>query len=590
MSRTALLLGFLLLFGGAAAWLVLGGGGGPGGLLPPTQEESSGGAEKEAGKVPALPGGERPRRELPPENRPPRGNRPAAARKLSLLVSCPFLGGALAAEVRLLSREGRVLARSRTGADGRGVLELPSPAEGAVLAVDHPRCLPWRGSVPEGRKLLEVRLEAAGRITGKVLGRDGRPAAGARVFAGSDPSSGKVPSALTGGDGTFRLERVRPGRVEVTCILGAESRTKVVLLEKGGTAEALFDFTPKGPLLEGFLQDASGLPLKAWWLEVLDTAGKVRVLAETGRDGEFEVELPGPAEVELFAASGKDPALARVFLGRFRVGREGLAGLRLSLGAAGLAGRVVLEEGGSLPAGTVVAVWRMEKAGWALAGQVGAFDGEGRFSLEGLPAGTYRLSVRAPGFPDLLTWVGGLDRGVKDLGDLVLTRRGTGELLFLCRGKGGPPPRTFQAWRKDGDAWIPLELVPRGKHRFLARALPAGPVELRIEAPGFVPGEPKVKIEAGKVSRLTLEFVRGFPVTIRVELPGGGEAEKVFGRLSSRGPWIPAKRTGPGLWTFAALPRGTYTLLVKVPGYRAAPVEIGVPPGESPAAVVELVR
>ncbi len=591
MKRTVLLLGILALLGGAAAWLILGRGGDLGTPAGLPGREGAGTSKEKKGPSPSpLPAA---RRRVGREKKvrlPGSGPGKAGGRRLNLLLTCSALGGVQEGVVFLVSAGGKILARSRAGKDGRATLEVPPSAGKALLRVDSPRCLPWSAPLPEKRSFFQVDLEAAAFLSGKVLGRDGNPAAGARVFLEPGPAGGRGPSCRTGRDGSFRLERVPPGKVKVTCLLGGESRTKVVSLEKGGKGEVFFDFTPKGPLLEGFLSDSSGLPLPGWWLEVLDVQGEGRVLARTGRDGEFQVELPRPSKVDLFAAGKKDPAQARVFLGSFQVGEGGLAGLRLSLGRGGIRGRVVLGEGGDLPDDLQVAAWRMEGGGFRLAGQVGAFDPEGRFSLDGLREGSYRLLVRARGYPDLLTWVGPVGAGTKDVGILALTRKGAGDLLFRCKGKGGPPPRSFQAWRREGDAWIPLDLLPRGRRRFLARALPAGKVGLRIEAEGFVPGELDVTIAPGKVSKVTLEFVRGYPVTLQVTLRGGGEAKKLFGRFSRKGPWIAARPAGPGLWTFPSLPPGSYTLLVKAPGFPVRGIPVRVPAREVPAARVELFR
>ncbi len=592
MGRTALLLGILLLLGGAAAWLALGGGGGPGAAPAVLPGGGAGGAlpGEEGSRPSPLPAG---RRRLPSESpgRPSPGKREKKkTRKLTLLLTCPALGGVMEGEVKLLDPGGKVRARAKAGKDGRALLEFSPPPGKALLRVDSPRCLPWTGPLPEKESFLQVNLDAAASLSGRVLGRDGLPAEGARVFVEPSGAGEKTPFALSRRDGTFRLERVPPGRVKVTCILGSESRTKVVTLEPGAAGEVLFDFTPKGPLLEGFLSDSSGLPLSSWWIEILEVQGRGRILARTNSTGEFKAELTGPTEVDLFAAKKKEPSWARIYLGSFQVGQGGLAGLRLSLGAGGIRGRVVLPEGGPFPKDLQAAAWRMENGDFRLAGQVGRFDGEGRFSLEGLKPGTYRLSLRAEGYPDLLTWVGRVGAGVKDVGDLLLSRRGAGDLLVACKGKGGPPPRTFQVWRREGDALVPLDLIRRGPKRFLARALPAGKTTLHVEAEGFVPGDFTIRIEAGKVSRITLEFVRGYPVTLRVTVSGGGVVKKLFGKFDPKGPWVAARPAGPGLWTFPSLPRGAYTLLVKAPGFPVKEVSIRVPARESPAARVELLK
>jgi RNA polymerase sigma-70 factor (ECF subfamily) len=123
---------------------------------------------------------------------------------------------------------------------------------------------------------LEVEVRAALVIAGRVLDRDGRPAAGVWVLAESHgtPGAGKAQSAP---DGSYRVEGVLPGdyAVDVWTRDGGRAHGAVTVVDRDVSGVDL-RITP-GVVVEGQVLDGTGRP-----------APRVRVVAMTERGVEGE--------------------------------------------------------------------------------------------------------------------------------------------------------------------------------------------------------------------------------------------------------------------------------------------------------------
>lgn len=81
---------------------------------------------------------------------------------------------------------------------------------------------------------------AEGRITGRVSTADGRPVTGAAVLIAAGPPHPDI-SALTGDDGEYALDDLRPGRYEI--LVNAEGYGQIrrpAELEAGRTVRVDF--------------------------------------------------------------------------------------------------------------------------------------------------------------------------------------------------------------------------------------------------------------------------------------------------------------------------------------------------------------
>jgi hypothetical protein len=103
--------------------------------------------------------------------------------------------------------------RRRSGlADGEGRFEIAAPPGRTFwLLVHHPRYLAELVEVQPDARDVRVALARPGAIRGRLLDATGAPVARARV-RGLCPEALDAAEALTGPDGGFRLEGLRPGR------------------------------------------------------------------------------------------------------------------------------------------------------------------------------------------------------------------------------------------------------------------------------------------------------------------------------------------------------------------------------------------
>ena len=264
----------------------------------------------------------------------------------------------------------------------------------------------WQSEIFEARsgekKVLDVELEKASFITGRVLLPNGEPAAEVRVFL--DPSrqqpSSDHPSGRTDRWGQYRIATAKPG----PGWLRVESR---IYKTQGRTVEIAagvnqIDFTlEKGALaLAGRVVDKDGEPIAAAEVSLLGSSMReARSAADGGvafpdlEDGIYQLQIRAPGY--FFR-----PQLIRL--------SEPLSGQLWRLDAA--AGRVRGQVAGLAPAQSGDVRVFARQAAEAAEGPMGMFlaggfspltdedapyrsevDGEGRFAIEGLSAGKWVL-------------------------------------------------------------------------------------------------------------------------------------------------------------------------------------------------------
>ncbi|MBI5070949.1 MAG: carboxypeptidase regulatory-like domain-containing protein [Deltaproteobacteria bacterium] len=137
--------------------------------------------------------------------------------------------------------------RSRRGvADAEGRFELPAPdGRTCWLLVHHPRYLPELVEVRPGHREVTVELQRPGVIRGRLLDAAGLPLPHVRV-RGFCPAAVDVAEAVTGADGAFQLDGLRPGQ----WLLGPDGASPaglsaaLVELLSGETAETLLRPAP----------------------------------------------------------------------------------------------------------------------------------------------------------------------------------------------------------------------------------------------------------------------------------------------------------------------------------------------------------
>ena len=201
-----------------------------------------------------------------------------------------------------------------TGKDGRFVLGKLPPAP-FLLRADAPGWSPAWAEVDSVGTAARIEgfvldLEPAGAIRGRVTSVDGKPVAGARMVAGGERGNGVgrfLAEVMTGEDGTFLLDPVRPGAITVAALhpgvgygaavvdvrRGSEARADLVLVALGRVRGRVTD--PRGnplararatviaPMDLDLLPSIAGASVRA-----LTVVGRVQTV-ESDADGRFEL-------------------------------------------------------------------------------------------------------------------------------------------------------------------------------------------------------------------------------------------------------------------------------------------------------------
>lgn len=319
------------------------------------------------------------------------------------------------------------LASARTGADGRALLR-DLPLRELVVQATHPAwavtSVPIEAPdiapvpVPPPPELL-LTLQVGARLSGQVTNAGVPPAEPLLVLlvpGDEAPTDAMLPrTTVTDAEGRFAFERVEPGEIHVEArsrenFTGGnafwESFIESPLAEEdlevapGAEASVLLDIAAQYAGLETGTVAGSllvnGLPGAGWRVR---TFGRIRRSVETDARGQFDLGRLEAGELELLLAppgTGLREGAADEVQVSLAPGER--KWLELSLATASLAGRVTSAATGEPLAGArVQAVAEGEGGGWGR--RAATLSGEdGRFEIDTVATGSYRLNVRADGY------------------------------------------------------------------------------------------------------------------------------------------------------------------------------------------------
>lgn len=410
----------------------------------------------------------------------------------------------------------------------------PGPCEVYVVAPEAPV---WTGTVDLSageRTWVDVRLADGVRVRGRVVGADGRPAAGAEVLATrelghEDPRERfSVPRTTSDEAGLFLLELVPPGACEL--------RARVPGRDRLGRARAGIDAPPGaelevelvlelGALVTGRVVDRQGAPLAGWgvwgeseWLVEDRAAGMLhgRSLRRTDRtdvEGAFVLANlePHPLDVTV-AAPGEWPHPPRA---RARGVRSGTGDLVLVVEdaktlSARIAGRL-LGANGRAPLDARLVLWGLGES----TGSFVAFDrASGAFEHAVALPGHYTLVVERAGRTLLTSGPHELVAGGRvDLGVLRLGVPGRVEVELVLDPDARPADLTLMLSGPGGESGR-LELDDA-----ILRSGPLAPGAwtLELSSKGWFAPDVEVPVREGETARVRLEPRAALPVDLAFE-------------------------------------------------------------------------
>lgn len=488
--------------------------------------------------------------------------------------------------------------REPTRSDARGEFLLPDVEAGEIeisaFASGYASTGGARTKTEPGIKVegVEIVLEAEARLVGEVFGSAGEVVAEARVSLGRRSGTGGFGGEVrSDGDGRFVLGGVPPGRHSVEAEHEEWGATSTDVDAKPGSNRLELRFGARSEI-GGRVVDSNGLGLAGASVAAQRVGGGFRAqrTATTDAQGLFRLRGLSQGQYEVTAshrgfASAKLPAPVEV-------GAAPVEGLELRLGAGGtIVGRVT-----GLPPADLAEVWVMAWSADRQGSVNGRPDYAGRFRLENLAAGPWRLSARK----------GMMTSGAAEASATVTEGAEVEVELAFGRGvklsgrvlQGGKPVSGARLYATGKRVTGSGGTTSGPDGRFEIEELPRGVYDLTVQAGTWnAPGESReVDLSAGDQ---TIEIVlpesglRGRVLSASGRRPVSGAAV-VSEPLVAASPDELVRRRGrvtsdgSGGFELSPLAAGSYRLRIERDGYEAVTREVSVREGEIAEVEIEL--
>jgi hypothetical protein len=451
---------------------------------------------------------------------------------------------------------------------------------------------------------------ALAAVEGRVLGREtGLGVPGAEV---TFSRGGAAAGARTAADGSFRFEAPAEGRWLLAAVTAPGflpfapewgHSPVVVDVRSGQVVRGVELRLSRATRLAGKVVDPDGTPVPGAEVRLLGAGGEAALVAledrfTTDAAGAFRFTAPRGVVVE-----ARKPGFAP---GRTEVGVRALVEQRLEVrlhpvrgevpAPARIAGRVVEKGSGAPIAGALVVAERQARSGWlAPAGQV-VTGVDGRFTLDDLAAGPYRLTASAEG---RARGTAAVPAGTLDA-TLELAHGGRLRGCVVDRSSGRPVTTytvTVSERRPPGARAPPIArsfLDPSGCWG-LDDVAP-GPATVTVGAPGFAPS-PDVAVDVPGSGEAVADFrltrgarLRGLVIDAEQRTPIAGAHVALEWSSAEAGavvaPVDEAWTDAEGRFELTGLTR-RFTLEVTAPGHHVRVAGgLEVPPGDAPAPIV----
>jgi hypothetical protein len=264
-----------------------------------------------------------------------------------------------------------------TAEDGDATVRIPSASPREWLALgQHPGHVFDQTPISParaGEAVVPLLGRAAGTVVGRVVVKDGRPAAGARIDVGQAQGF-----ALE--DGRFRLGGLAPGRAAIRALLDDEAASFEADLRAGEETDVGDVVLRGGATITGFVTRPDGLRVERYEVWAAQRGGAVDA------DGSFR--LTGVEEGRAYEVNVRAGGMTKAVLDVL----GGTQSLEIRLDDwATIRGRVIMPEGEAVPVGLSM--------GCGSPGRPVFCDTrlymDGSFVVEGIPAGRYTVTAGA---------------------------------------------------------------------------------------------------------------------------------------------------------------------------------------------------
>ena len=380
---------------------------------------------------------------------------------------------------------------------------------------------------------IAIQLKKGFFVSGHVVDDRGKAIAKARVSAhegmwdfGTDAMRD---SSVTDDAGAFKIGPLAPGTHTVSAVDGEHApgtSSPITISDRAVTGISIV--MQPGAVVAGTVVDATKKPVAFATVRVAGKGGNAweQTARQTTTDKDGAFELRGLARTKIQARAESETA-ASAISDVDLVAKASVTDLVLVLDVTGMIkGRVVDEKGGAVPEVQVNAFPDIlgggSTEGLALAGMSSSTtDGDGNFTVHGLPDGKYRLWAARSSTNMWQEWgQHGTSAKTGDVDVKIVLPAPGGLEGALVLGDKGPPAKAFVQTGQQP----PTPVAADGK--FAMREVSPGTYDVTIRGPEFTELIKRdVKIEPGKTTDLgTITLVRGRRITGKVVDKNGGVA------------------------------------------------------------------
>jgi protocatechuate 3,4-dioxygenase beta subunit len=462
----------------------------------------------------------------------------------------------------------QIFPSATTGPDGTFRLGELKAGDALDLTVQHPDHVPARlpGVKAPTAEPLRIELRRGRSLSGRVVGPEGEPVAGATL----SPSRGSMSRGNTDPEGAFRMSGIEPGSIDLG-VAAKGYRPKVlegIVIPEERDPENLEIVLDRSVSVEVRVLSMEGEPMAGEWVhanpEVPQDPREFRMFGmgppqnRTDGRGIVKIEVPKPGRYRFSVSNGGPSTVVEV-------PPEGTSVELRVPPIVEISGRVLDENGEGVSGARVTLESSREGGGFSSISS--SSDADGSFRFPGSQEGAWRLTAGKKGFadspPQEIVVAGQSIHGI----EIRLTRDPghgkaaiTGRLLGLAPEDllhvqvGAAPGNPFQS--------KPGKVFPDGGYRI--EDLESGEWEVNAATPSGARAQGKVQIAPGVPETvLDLEFggltLSGRVLVDGLPLAGAGVAAWV-------GPRNVAGQTRTdytGAFTLPGLRRGIYRLVVQ---------------------------
>ncbi|HKE02169.1 MAG TPA: carboxypeptidase-like regulatory domain-containing protein, partial [Planctomycetota bacterium] len=419
-------------------------------------------------------------------------------------------------EISRASGRARGLRGEPVATDARGAFELanvsPSVHSLVVVRADFAPAVVRVGESSDRaakRDLGELRLAASGALRGQVLDARGFPVPGAVVtLAGAQTIAAVAPRGETAADGTFTIAGLAAGSYALDLVDPAASalaggfrrKTYELDLAPGETRTVTLDARDDARV-RGHVRVSGGAPAESTEVALCaaDHSGREIAAAEVDIDGSFELSAPraGTFLLEVRSLDGPTVRASRLVTLAPRETKEAT----IELGNASLSGHVSTSGDRTPVPNARVEIETDLGARWMLLA-----DAEGRFRVNGLPAGVVRARALARGFAMAPAQTLRVAEGANATCGFELTPESVVTIQVTDAARRPLPGARVAAWLDDG-TFVGDEKTD-AKGEVPLRALAGGNLQVVVEHESYAQQRTSVSVTAGARVAQAVEMKR----------------------------------------------------------------------------------